>query len=340
MEDEKIVENLEEEKKKTTTEMRKERRAKRKKINWIVQVVVLAVSVILVFVAIFAKQGLTPGTPMYELIDQNIGKFFDLQAFFVNRYPTIIETFAILLLMWSAQIILCFIVDQVTKWGNRSRTIGHLTTSLIKYGAVFVAILLVLQAWGVPQSTILAAVGIIGLALSLGAQNLIDDILSGLSIIFEKQFLLGDIVEIDGFRGEVVEIGVRVTKLLDTMGDIKTISNADIRASLNMSLILTPIVVDLLLPHSITLTDAEKAFERNFEKMAAAIPNLKGPITYNGVQSISEAGIEVRFITYVNEVDKFGLRRELNRQIKLMAERENIPLQIRTVVVRKDESNR
>ena len=78
---------------------------------------------------------------------------------------------------------------------------------------MILALILVLAAWNVPTPTILAGAGIIGLAVSFGAQGLLEDVFAGLSIIFERQFNVGDFVEVGGFRGEVIRIGARNTRI-------------------------------------------------------------------------------------------------------------------------------
>src|SRR5690606_6681489 len=101
-----------------------------------------------------------------------------------------------------------------------------------------------LSAWGVQTTTLLAGAGIVGLALSFGAQSLIEDVISGLFIIFEEQFLIGDVIEIGSFRGVVTDIGIRVTKFEDINGDIRTINNSDIRSAINTSSHLSPAICD------------------------------------------------------------------------------------------------
>ena len=78
---------------------------------------------------------------------------------------------------------------------------------------------------GVDTTTLLASAGILSIAISFGAKELVSDILSGLFIIFEGEFRVGDIIKVGDWRGAVVEIGVRTTKVEDGSQNIKVIRN-------------------------------------------------------------------------------------------------------------------
>lgn len=218
---------------------------KRKKLNEKI-LFIISIILILVFlvVAVAGKYIFTPGSALYEVSVENVGKFFDLGKFFTTKYPIMIETLAIVIFLWVLFKITQFLVWIITKRGNRSTTVGQLIISVLKYGLAIVGLFLILSAWGVETPTLLASAGIIGLAISFGAQSLIADVLSGLFIIFEKQFTVGDIIEIGDFRGEVIEIGIRVTKYVNIAGDIKTINNSEIRSAINTTSNYSPVICD------------------------------------------------------------------------------------------------
>ena len=101
------------------------------------------------------------------------------------------------------------------------------------YLAIGLAIVLVI--WGVDVTGIVASLGILTLIIGLGCQSLIQDVVSGLFIVFDDYFSVGDMVIIDGFRGYVSEIGLRSVKIDDRVGDIKTITNSNIGTCVNLS---------------------------------------------------------------------------------------------------------
>jgi small conductance mechanosensitive channel len=119
--------------------------------------------------------------------------------------------------------------------GARGETVGHLMISVVKYGGVLVAIFYSLYLLGIDSTRLLASAGILSLIVGLGAQSLIKDIIAGIFIVFEGEFRVGDIVTIGEYRGTVMDIGLRTTKILGVDGNIKIYNNSEISGVLNMT---------------------------------------------------------------------------------------------------------
>lgn len=115
-------------------------------------------------------------------------------------------------------------------------TILKVVQSLITYTVEIIALLVVLALWGVNVMPALAGLGVLGIIIGMGTQSLIKDIISGFFIIFEHHFDVGDIVEINGFKGEVIDIGLKSTKIKNWKQDIKIFSNGSIENTINYSL--------------------------------------------------------------------------------------------------------
>ena len=121
------------------------------------------------------------------------------------------------------------------KSGNgRVETIRTLVFSLYVYAVVFVAIYLILKlSFGFSATTLLAALGVGGLIIGLGAQSFIKDALTGFFIIVENQFAVGDLITVKGVKGTVKSMGLRSTKLADEDGNIYVITNSEITIVVN-----------------------------------------------------------------------------------------------------------
>lgn len=128
------------------------------------------------------------GTVLETVIANSMGKFFNLFRFFGANYVILLESITIIIFMWLVSKILVLLIILFSRRGKRRETVGNLLKSVTKYLSVIIAIFLILSAWGVQTTTLLAGAGIVGLALSFGAQSLIEDVISGLFIIFEEQF--------------------------------------------------------------------------------------------------------------------------------------------------------
>ena len=145
-----------------------------------------------------------------------------------HKIPAVIRTIEIITVAFILNWIIKILFSKLFSRNKRGMTIIKLVTSFIKYLIAIVAILLILSAFGVNTGTLLASAGILGLVIGLGAQSLIADIIAGLFIVFEGEFRVGDIVTIGGFRGTVMDIGLRTTKIMGVDGNIKIFNNSDI----------------------------------------------------------------------------------------------------------------
>ena len=122
--------------------------------------------------------------------------------------------------------------------GGKGKTICRLIKSLVMYLALFTFLILALNDLGLSMSTILAAIATLGIAVSLGAQHFVSDIIAGLTMVFEGTVHVGDIVDLGIgmklYHGTVQEIGLRFIRLLTHDGNIVALSNRDINTMTNM----------------------------------------------------------------------------------------------------------
>jgi len=115
------------------------------------------------------------------------------------------------------------------------RTVSALLNSVLGYVLLFVGLLSILGALGVNLAPVLATAGVTGLAISLGAQQIVRDVLNGFFILVEDQFAVGDEVTIDGVRGVVETVGMRITRVRDAEGRLITLANSSIARVTNHS---------------------------------------------------------------------------------------------------------
>ncbi|MBU0996500.1 MAG: mechanosensitive ion channel family protein [Firmicutes bacterium] len=277
-----------------------------------------------------------PGTLFSNIISNSVGKFFNLIDFFTNNYVVLLECLTILIFVWILNKLMLLLVGLFTRKGSRSETIGNLMKSVVKYLSVLIAVFLILSAWGVQTPTLLAGAGILGLALSFGAQSLIEDVISGLFIIFEKQFSVGEVIQIGEFRGVVREIGIRVTKFEDLNGDIKIINNSDIRGAINTSSQLSVAICKVSISYKEDIVKVEEIIMKNLENIKQAIPDIvEGPF-YKGVESLGDSSVVIRVQARVNEIKKYQTVRDLNREMKLLFDKYNIEIPFPQLVIHQE----
>ena len=213
---------------------------------------------------------------------------------------------------------------------GKGKTFCRLIHSFIKYFSAFVVIYLVLLYLGFPVSTVVGSLSITTLALSLGARDLAADILAGLSIVFEQTFQVGDIVEINGKRGKVQEIGMRATKLIVPVNNVLVINNHDIRDVLNLTQDVSMYTMELRILPPKSLRDLEALLKRELLKIQKRNDKIIS-LSYMGVTSLGSSLDTSSFSTitlgigaYCRQDDMYDVTMYLNREIRLLYERENI----------------
>ena len=259
----------------------------------LVYVVVLAVLVPLGFVTkIFSLQDLKDIT-------------FDLS----KVWKLLVVIFVVLVI---ANLI-TMLLESLKPKSHRARSVLSITASLLKYLAFIIILCWGLTILGVNVSTIVASIGIVALIVGFSAESLIADVVNGAFMLFENQYNVGDIVEVNGFRGTVSKIGIRTTCITDVGGNVKIVNNSDMRNILNRSDNLSYAVSDIAVPYGTDFEKLEKdipglmeeIFEKNNEMFKAA-PD------YKGIQELGDSGVVLRFVVNMNEKDIYTGRSKVS----------------------------
>lgn len=133
-------------------------------------------------------------------------------------------------------VIRCFIKTGKNSFEKKRRnTIVKLFENIFKYIVLVVAILYILNTYGIDTKSLIAGIGIAGVVIGLALQDFLKDLISGLSIILDNYFVIGDIVEFDNFTGEVIEFGLKSTKIRAFSGETLSIANRNIDRIKNLS---------------------------------------------------------------------------------------------------------
>ena len=226
-----------------------------------------------------------------------------------------------------------FILKKLATPLHRGKAIVDIICSLIKYAAIIVLLFFILKTVGVDTAAILAGIGILGLVVGLGAQPLIADIIAGLFIVFEKVFDVGDIIVVDGFRGTVKEIGIRTTQIEDIGGNIKIINNADLKTVINMTNQLSLAVCDIGIEYGESLERVESILKAHLNEVKEAIPDIKEGPYYRGVSELGDSAVVIRFVAQCDEGARYQVERDMNRQFKLLFDKNDINIPFTQVVI-------
>lgn len=242
----------------------------------------------------------------------------ELKKVFTFDGTTLVKLLIMVVSILLLENLLLFVLQLVKPKKHRTGSVLSLICSLIKYAAFISVICFGLTILGVNITTIIASIGILALIVGFSAESLIADIVTGTFMLLENQYNVGDIVEVNGFRGVVTRIGIRTTSITDGGGNVKIINNSEMKNILNRSDNNSWSVSDISIPYETDLAQLESRLPALLEEIRAARSDvmLDAP-QYLGVQSLDASGVVLRFWVKVAEKDIYAGTRALNRELLL-----------------------
>ena len=217
--------------------------------------------------------------------------------------------------------------------GTRGETVSRLLLSIVKYGCTIAGIFYCLHLLGVDSASLLASAGILSLVIGLGAQSLIKDILAGIFIVFEGEFRVGDIVTIGDFRGTVMDIGLRTTKIMGPTGNIKIYNNSEISGVLNMTKEASLATCTISIEYGQDIDYVEAVLKRDLPHLQEKNPLILDGPTYAGVSNLGASGVDLLIYCKCYEADIKGVVRFLNKEVLQIFYRNGINVPFPNVTV-------
>ncbi len=174
----------------------------------------------------------------------------------------------------------------------------------------------ILSTFGVNIKSILAGLGIGTALLGLAFQDLAKDLIAGFSIITEAEYEVGDTIEVDGFMGEVVFIGLRTTRIKNFKGATKIISNHYMDNIINYSSNNSLAIVDVGIAYENKEDNIDKVIESLFERLKGKVPDAVGELECWGVNELSDSSVVYRIVVETKPAKHFAVERFLRKEIK------------------------
>lgn len=249
---------------------------------------------------------------------------------FMANIPTIIRCIQFIAITLVIVTIILAIIRKFFGRTSRSKTVSRLICNLIRWLAAIILVIAVLAIWGVDTTALITGAGVITLVVGLGMQSLIADVVAGLFIVFENAFNIGDWITVDGFRGEVIDIGIRTTKLR-AAGNIKIFNNNSIQGILNQS--IEPSLVKTLIDieYGDRIPEVEKIIKEHIGEIE--IEQAVDTVSYDGVAELGASGVTLQFSCHCDEGDIYAVGRELNAKVKNMFDENGIGIPFPQLVV-------
>jgi len=225
------------------------------------------------------------------------------------------------------------------RFAARQQRVATVTRLVKRTGTIIifiVAMLTILAELKVSVTPPLASAGIVGVALGLGTQSLVKDVLAGFFILLEDQFAISDLVTIAGITGTVEQMSLRKTNVRDFNGTLYVVPNSEIRVVSNISKDWSRLIVDVGVAYDTDLTRAMSVLGE-VSKQLVSVPefeaNVLEPPDVMGVMSLDDSAITLRVAVKVKPGAQWALGRALRKAIKEGFEREGIEIPLPQQVV-------
>lgn len=230
-----------------------------------------------------------------------------------------------------------------TRKAQRVDALGAVAESTVSVIVWVIALLTILgTTFGIDISPLLAGAGILGVALGFGAQDLVKDVISGIFMLIEDQYGVGDVIDVGEADGVVEGIALRTTRLRDVTGTLWHVPNGEIRRVGNMSQEWSRALLDIGVAYGSDVDEAAGVIKQVADDMytedAYRELFLSEPEIW-GIESLSADSVEIRLVIKTKPGEQWAISRELRRRIKLALDqaRIEIPFPQRTVWIKQDD---
>lgn len=272
-------------------------------------------------------------------------KNIDFRAMFESATPWLLDhgvkILIILLVLVIGRRVVDFFIRRAVRVLVRNKHLGLLDkekreNTLIKVFITTASIvlwlvggLMILSEFGVAIGPVLAAAGVVGLAIGFGGQYLIKDLFSGLFILFENQYRVGDVVRLAGVAGTVEDFNLRVTVLRDIEGVVHYIPNGQITTASNMTQEFAKINMIIGVSYSADIDKVEAVVnavgqelldDKNWKESIEEAPK------FLRVDKFAESSVEIKIVAKVSAGKQWGISGELRRRLKKAFDKEGIEI--------------
>lgn len=197
---------------------------------------------------------------------------------------------------------------------KRKVTIVVLINNVIKYVIAIVVVMAILSVYGVNTTSIIASLGVVGFVVGLAFQDIVKDFLAGIFIIFDNEYAVGDWVEINGFRGEVISLGLKTTKIKSYTGEVKILSNSSFSEVTNYNLANDVIFLTIPVSYEVDLDKLEEVLV----DVSKQVKDIKGvrKMDLLGIDSFDDSSMKYAVSIECAPMGGYAIKRSVLKIIK------------------------
>ena len=214
---------------------------------------------------------------------------------------------------------------------KRQKSIVNLISNIVRFFILFIALTIILEEFGIDTKSFIASLGVFSLVIGLALQDLLKDIISGFSIVFEGLYNIGDWIEISSFKGEVISTSLRTTRIRAYTGEVKIISNRNITELTNYSMDDSNAIVDVEVSYDSKLDKVDKVISDICADFEGEEEVKKVDIL--GLNEIGDSGLKFRLVIKSDYSNSIALSRKLKRKIVDTFNKNSISIPYKQVVI-------
>lgn len=227
--------------------------------------------------------------------------------------------------------LLNFLIERIVVKGKtdfekkRKLTVVALMKNIIKYAIIVLAAIFILDLYGVNVSSLVASLGVASAVAALALQDTLKDIISGMAIIMDNYYIVGDFVTYNGFTGKVIELGLRSTKIEDFDGRVLTIANRNISEIVNISQKTASTLVIAPVAYEVPVEKVEKVIDKVVKEIKTW-PTVKKETGYIGIYEFDASSVNYGIRVYCSPGNVFQYKRDTLKLLKVTFDKEKIEI--------------
>lgn len=244
----------------------------------------------------------------------------------------VIGTIIVIFVTYIIYNLLKFVLEKLFTRGKteferkRKKTVGELFKNILKWVLIAIAITIILDMFGVNVSSIVASLGIVSAVGALSFQDTLKDIISGSVIILDNYYVVGDYVTYNGFTGQIIEFGLKATKIMNVDGEVLVVANRNITEITNLSQKTASNLVLAPTAYEEKTSKVEKILEEVVDEIRTWDKVDKNKTSYIGIVNLQDSCVEYGIRIYANYANIWAYRRKALQLIKEKYEKNKIKI--------------
>lgn len=220
---------------------------------------------------------------------------------------------------------------------KKRKTIVNLISNILKYVVFIIIVFASLNLYGVDTKALMASLGVVGAVLGLALQDTIKDFISGITIIMDNFFVVGDIVTLNNFTGEVIDMGLKTTKIKKVSGEVLVIANRNIDSIVNISQKPATIVIEIPTAYEAKTERVEKTITKILEEIEK-IEGVKKDPQYLGISALEESNVNYMISFQCPQEKQWQIKRDALKIIKTLYDKDKIKIPYKQIEVHHEQN--